>query len=222
MVVGNRTGHKSLCGSAYFRLGDLREIETTKQEGNKTKRIQGIHGIKIQEMKTAATALQRPGASCTKTSVDFLLKHGVCSNPETLLRTKISGCVNLCTWIQAHFLCTSQSTWNWAHMLEYLTPPCPRHYINMQIIFKWALHLRFPNVFSWKGSYGNVRKVMYRFPCIILYYTIHYPMTQACAIPCSEKWLPFVSFIVENAALSYKYPMIFIQLALSMTYFQEC
>ena len=52
----------------------------------------------------------------------------------------VSKCAH--AWIQAHFVCTSQSTWNWAHMLEYLTPHCPRPYLDMQIIFKWALHLR--------------------------------------------------------------------------------
>ena len=42
-------------------------------------------------------------------------------------------------WIQAHFLCTFQSTWNWAHMSEYPTPSCPRPYLHMQIIFKWRV-----------------------------------------------------------------------------------
>ena len=41
--------------------------------------------------------------------------------------------VSMCAhaWIQAYFFCTSQSTWNWAHMSEYPTPPCPRPYLNM-------------------------------------------------------------------------------------------
>ena len=37
-----------------------------------------------------------PGASCTKTRVDFLLKHGVRSNQNALQHTKISGCINVC------------------------------------------------------------------------------------------------------------------------------
>jgi len=38
--------------------------------------------------------------------------------------------VSMCAhaWIQAHFVCTSQPTWNWAHMSKYSTPPCPRPY----------------------------------------------------------------------------------------------
>jgi len=61
--------------------------------------------------------------------------------PPTYKNVDVSMCAH--AWIQAHFVCTSQSTWNWAHMSEYPTPPCPRPYLNMQIIFKWALHLRF-------------------------------------------------------------------------------
>ena len=36
------------------------------------------------------------GASCTKTCMDFLLRHGVRSNPNALPRIKIFGCMNLC------------------------------------------------------------------------------------------------------------------------------
>ena len=36
------------------------------------------------------------GASCTKTCVDFLLKHGVRSNQNALQHIKISGCINVC------------------------------------------------------------------------------------------------------------------------------
>lgn len=50
-----------------------------------------------------------------------------------------------CAGIQVTFLCTSQSTWNRGDMLEYLTPPCLRPHINMQILLKWALWLEFPS-----------------------------------------------------------------------------
>lgn len=39
---------------------------------------------------------ESPEASCTKTCVDFLLKHGVRLNPENVVRIKISRCMNLC------------------------------------------------------------------------------------------------------------------------------
>ena len=37
-----------------------------------------------------------PGASCTKTCVDFLLKHGIRTNQNALQSTKISGCISVC------------------------------------------------------------------------------------------------------------------------------
>jgi len=35
-------------------------------------------------------------------------------------------------------------------MSEYPTPPRPRPYLNMQIIFKWARHLQFPSLHDQK------------------------------------------------------------------------
>ena len=39
---------------------------------------------------------QAPGASCTKTCVDFILKLGVRQNPETVLRTNKFRCIKVC------------------------------------------------------------------------------------------------------------------------------
>ena len=48
---------------------------------------------------------------------------------------QINSDVSKCAyaWIQACFFYTSRSTWNWAHMQRWQTPPCPRPYLNMQI-----------------------------------------------------------------------------------------
>ena len=76
--------------------------------------------------------LYRAGASCTKTCVEFLLKHGVRSNQNAFQRTKISGCINVCARMNpSTFLLYIP-----INVSKYPTLPCPRPYLNMQIIFK--------------------------------------------------------------------------------------
>ena len=57
------------------------------------------------------------------------------------INSDVSKCAN--AWIQARFFCTSQSTWNWAHMPRCQTPPCPRPHLNMQFHLNRPLDLRF-------------------------------------------------------------------------------
>lgn len=44
----------------------------------------------------ALVSFQTPGASCTKTCVDFIMKPDMHSNPENYVRPKESGCLKRC------------------------------------------------------------------------------------------------------------------------------
>lgn len=57
--------------------------------------------IRLTLPNTPDTRL-RPGASCTTTSIDFLLKHGIRSNPENVVSTKYPG-VWICALINCCF-----------------------------------------------------------------------------------------------------------------------
>ena len=74
---------------AFSKLVNHRGPSTESHECAQNKRLLCPVVCKI-------SCRQTPGASCTKTCMDFLLKHGVRSNPENVVRTKISRCMNLC------------------------------------------------------------------------------------------------------------------------------
>jgi len=107
----------------FYKCFWLKRLKKTKKQTNK-KKVQGPH---VQRLSWISS---------------WNMAYAQTKMPSNVQKfSDVSMCAH--AWIQAHFVCTSQSTWNWAHMSEYPNPTCPRPYLNMHIIFKWALHLRF-------------------------------------------------------------------------------